>query len=83
MGLSGASAQGRDGFQHLMAEHGKELYAWLQEGAYLYVCGDEKRMAHDVHEALLNIVATESGSDNAKDYVAALQKEKRYLRDVY
>ena len=69
--------------QHLMAEHGKELYAWLQEGAYLYVCGDEKRMAHDVHEALLKIVATESGPDNAKDYVAALQKEKRYLRDVY
>ena len=69
--------------QHLMAEHGKELYAWLQEGAYLYVCGDEKRMAHDVHEALLKIVASISGSDNAKDYVGALQKEKRYLRDVY
>jgi sulfite reductase (NADPH) flavoprotein alpha-component len=69
--------------QHLMAEHGKELYAWLQEGAYLYVCGDEKRMAHDVHEALLRIVASENGQDNAKDYVAALQKEKRYQRDVY
>lgn len=69
--------------QHLMAEHGKELYAWLQEGAYLYVCGDEKRMAHDVHEALLEIVASTSGPDNAKDYVAALQKEKRYQRDVY
>jgi len=69
--------------QHLMAEHGKELYTWLQEGAYLYVCGDKKRMAHDVHEALLRIVASESGTDHAKDYVAALQKEKRYQRDVY
>ena len=69
--------------QHLMAEHGKELYAWLQEGAHLYVCGDEKRMAHDVHETLLKIVASENGLDNAKDYVANLQKEKRYQRDVY
>jgi len=69
--------------QHLMAEHGKDLYAWLQEGAHLYVCGDEKRMAHDVHEALLNVIASISGQDNAKDYVAALQKEKRYQRDVY
>ena len=69
--------------QHLMTEHGKELYAWLQEGAHLYVCGDEKCMAHDVHEALLKVVASISGLDNAKDYVAALQKEKRYQRDVY
>jgi len=69
--------------QHLMAEHGKELYAWLQEGAHLYVCGDEKRMAHDVHQALLRIVASEIGSDNAQDYVANLQKAKRYQRDVY
>ncbi|PPK78017.1 sulfite reductase (NADPH) alpha subunit [Methylobacter tundripaludum] len=69
--------------QHLMAEHGKELYAWLQEGAHLYVCGDEKRMAHDVHQALLRIVAAEIGSDNAEDYVANLQKAKRYQRDVY
>ena len=69
--------------QHRMAEHGKELYAWLQEGAHLYVCGDEKRMAHDVHDALLKIVAAEIGADNAEDYVANLQKTKRYQRDVY
>jgi len=69
--------------QHLMAEHGKELYAWLQEGAYLYVCGDEKRMAHDVHEALLKIVAYERKLNHAEEYIANLQKEKRYQRDVY
>ena len=69
--------------QHLMAEHGKELYAWLQEGAHLYICGDGKRMAHDVHQELLNIVAAESGTDNAEDYIADLQKTKRYQRDVY
>jgi len=40
-------------------------------------------MAHDVHQALLRIVAAEIGSDNAEDYVANLQKAKRYQRDVY
>ncbi len=69
--------------QHRMAEHGKELYAWLQDGAHLYVCGDAKRMAHDVHQALLKVVAAEIGMDNAEDYVANLQKTKRYQRDVY
>jgi len=69
--------------QHRMAEHGKELYAWLQEGAHLYVCGDAKCMANGVHQQLLNIVAAESGIDNAEDYVANLQKTKRYQRDVY
>lgn len=69
--------------QQRMAEHGREMYAWLQEGAHLYVCGDEKRMAHDVHEALLKIVAAEIGPDNAQDYVANLQKNYRYQRDVY
>ncbi|TRW91350.1 assimilatory sulfite reductase (NADPH) flavoprotein subunit [Candidatus Methylobacter oryzae] len=69
--------------QHLMGEHGKELYAWLQDGAYFYVCGDAKQMAHDVHSALVKIVAAEIGADNAEGYVAELQKAKRYQRDVY
>jgi sulfite reductase (NADPH) flavoprotein alpha-component len=69
--------------QHLMAEYGKELYAWLQDGAHFYVCGDAKRMAHDVHAVLVKIVASEIGADNAEDYVAELQKSKRYQRDVY
>ncbi|MGZ8943765.1 MAG: assimilatory sulfite reductase (NADPH) flavoprotein subunit [Methylobacter sp.] len=68
---------------HLMAEHGKQLYAWLQEGAHLYICGDGKCMAHDVHQELLNIVAAESGTGNAEDYIADLQRTKRYQRDVY
>lgn len=69
--------------QHLMAEHSRELYAWLQEGAHLYVCGDEKRMAHDVHAVLLKIVASEGGLGREEEYVATLQREKRYQRDVY
>jgi sulfite reductase (NADPH) flavoprotein alpha-component len=71
--------------QHRMLEKSKDLYAWLQEGAYLYVCGDAERMAHDVHAALITIVAKEGGvsSQKAAEYVKGLQKDKRYQRDVY
>lgn len=71
--------------QHRMVEQSRELYAWLQDGAHLYVCGDEKRMAHDVHDALINLVAKEGqlSRDHAEEYVKLLQKEKRYQRDVY
>lgn len=71
--------------QHKMLERSKELYAWLQEGAHFYVCGDATRMANDVHEALLQIVATEGAmsAEAAEEFVAGLKKEKRYQRDVY
>lgn len=71
--------------QHRMLEKGKELYAWLQEGAHFYVCGDASRMAHDVHEALIGIVEKEGklSREKAEAYVEELKKAKRYQRDVY
>lgn len=71
--------------QHRMLEKGRELYAWLEEGAYFYVCGDAKRMARDVEGALLQIVAQHGAlsDEEAKEYVRALRKSGRYLRDVY
>ncbi|SCW80588.1 sulfite reductase (NADPH) flavoprotein alpha-component [Paenibacillus tianmuensis] len=71
--------------QHRILEHGKELYQWLQEGASVYVCGDEKHMAHDVHAALAAIIEREGGlsSGAAAEYLARLQQDKRYQRDVY
>lgn len=71
--------------QHRMLEKAAELYAWLQEGAHVYVCGDEKHMAHDVHNALLTIIEQQGGMDAeaAKAYLADLQAQQRYQRDVY
>ncbi|WP_110896216.1 assimilatory sulfite reductase (NADPH) flavoprotein subunit [Paenibacillus barcinonensis] len=71
--------------QHRMLEHSKELYQWLQEGASIYICGDEKKMAHDVHAALITILQQEGGlsPEQAADYMTRLQHEKRYQRDVY
>jgi len=71
--------------QHRMEEQGRDLFAWLEEGAYFYVCGDEKRMAPDVHATLEKIVEREGGmsADAARAYVAELRQQGRYQRDVY
>jgi sulfite reductase (NADPH) flavoprotein alpha-component len=71
--------------QHRMLEHSKELFEWLQEGAHLYICGDEKHMAHDVHTTLIEIIEKEGGMsrEQAGEYLAEMQQQKRYQRDVY
>ena len=71
--------------QHRMLEKGAALWAWLEEGAHFYVCGDASRMAKDVDAALHTIVQQHGGRDEeaAKSYVAELKKAKRYARDVY
>jgi sulfite reductase (NADPH) flavoprotein alpha-component len=71
--------------QTRMLEAAHELYAWLEKGAYFYVCGDAKRMAKDVDAALHQVVAAAGGKtlEQAQEYIAALKSQKRYLRDVY
>lgn len=68
--------------QHRLREQGRALYAWLEGGAHLYVCGGIA-MGKDVHAALLDIVAAERGRDGAEEYLSALQQQGRYARDVY
>lgn len=67
--------------QHRMLEKSQELYDWLENGAYLYVCGDAERMAKDVESTLHQII--ESQGHDPKAYVKQLRQEKRYLKDVY
>ncbi|WP_318614412.1 assimilatory sulfite reductase (NADPH) flavoprotein subunit [Sporosarcina sp. YIM B06819] len=71
--------------QHRMLEKSQELFEWLEEGAVLYVCGDEKHMAADVHDTLETILQDEGGlnAKEAADYLAEMQQQKRYQRDVY
>jgi sulfite reductase (NADPH) flavoprotein alpha-component len=71
--------------QDKMREQGKALVEWLNDGAHLYVCGDAVAMAGDVDRALHEIVAEFGGmsADDAHAYVSTLDREHRYLRDVY
>jgi sulfite reductase (NADPH) flavoprotein alpha-component len=73
--------------QHRMLEQATELWSWLQQGAYFYVCGDARHMAKDVHQALIDIAQKVGGlsAEAAVEYVnvTLIKTEKRYLRDVY
>ncbi|WP_251977764.1 assimilatory sulfite reductase (NADPH) flavoprotein subunit [Salinicola avicenniae] len=71
--------------QDRLRERAETLFAWLEAGAYLYVCGDAEFMAPDVHQALKDVIREQSGCDaeGADDYLRRLQQERRYLRDVY
>jgi sulfite reductase (NADPH) flavoprotein alpha-component len=71
--------------QHRIREAGRDVWSWLNDGAYLYLCGDAERMAPDVDAALQAIVEEQGGmsKEAAAEYVATLRTQKRYRRDVY
>jgi sulfite reductase (NADPH) flavoprotein alpha-component len=71
--------------QDRLRENAADVYAWLEKGAYLYVCGDASRMAKDVDKALVDVAAIAGGhsEEGAAAYVQALRSAGRYLRDVY
>ncbi len=71
--------------QHRMIEHDREIFAWLEQGAHFYVCGDASRMAKDVDAALHQIIERAGGRSPAEAaaYVQSLKAAKRYQRDVY
>ena len=71
--------------QHKLREKAIEVWSWLQEGAYVYVCGDADNMAPDVNEALLDIICQQGqqSREQATEYLRQLTRDKRYQRDVY
>ncbi len=71
--------------QHRIKQAGKDLFAWLSNGAYFYVCGDASAMAPDVNAALLDVVREHGNmdADDAQSWLADLTADGRYLRDVY
>ncbi|MBC8011449.1 MAG: sulfite reductase subunit alpha [Burkholderiales bacterium] len=71
--------------QDRMREKAKELWSWISGGGCFFVCGDAKRMAKDVDQALHDIIAEQGGMsiEDAQAYVKQMKKDKRYQRDVY
>jgi sulfite reductase (NADPH) flavoprotein alpha-component len=71
--------------QHRMRERSRDLYAWLREGAYVYVCGDAEEMAAEVEATLIEVMAKEGGKapEAAHEDLLALQASAHYQRDVY
>ncbi len=71
--------------QHRIKENAAELWQWLNDGAYFYVCGDAARMAKDVETALIEVAAQEGkkSDEDARAWVESLKHAKRYRKDVY
>jgi sulfite reductase (NADPH) flavoprotein alpha-component len=71
--------------QDKMRANAAELWTWIKNGGYFFVCGDAKRMAKDVDQALHDIIAEQGAMpiEQAQEYVKQMKKEKRYQRDVY
>ena len=71
--------------QDKMRQEADDLWAWVNDGAHFYICGDAKRMAADVEKALVAVIGKKGGLDEAaaKAYVAAMKKDGRYQADVY
>lgn len=71
--------------QHRMLENSKELFEWLENGAYFYVCGDKLNMAKDVHNTLISVIEKEGSMsrEEAEAYLDEMKKQGRYQRDVY
>ena len=71
--------------QDKLREQGAELWNWIQQGAHIYVCGDANRMAKDVEQVLLDVVALHGAMDaeQADEYLSELRPARRYQRDVY
>jgi sulfite reductase (NADPH) flavoprotein alpha-component len=71
--------------QDRLRENAAEVWAWIARGAHFYICGDAKRMAKDVDQALHDIVAGQGGMApaHAADFVKQMKKDRRYQRDVY
>lgn len=71
--------------QHRMLENSRDMFQWIQNGAFIYVCGDKQHMAKDVHNALIEIVRKEGNCsiEEAEKFVEALKKQHKYQQDVY
>jgi sulfite reductase (NADPH) flavoprotein alpha-component len=71
--------------QDRLREQAADVFAWLEEGAHVYVCGDAERLAPDVHRALAEILQQHGGMgpEAAEDHLRGLQRDRRYQRDVY
>jgi sulfite reductase (NADPH) flavoprotein alpha-component len=71
--------------QQRILEQAESVYAWLDSGAHIYVCGDMNHMAKDVHQALIEVIEQQSDRslEQASDWLDQLITDKRYQRDIY
>ena len=69
--------------QDRLRERAGDVFAWLEEGAAVYVCGAEA-MGRAVQQSLVDIVQSAGRTQvQAEEYILELKQTGRYHRDVY
>jgi sulfite reductase (NADPH) flavoprotein alpha-component len=68
--------------QHKIKSRANEFIQWLQNGAFLYVCG-AKKMSEDVEKTILDLIEKSGAGLNPTAYLDELKSNGRYLKDVY
>ena len=71
--------------QHRLLENAEEITNWINDGAHIYICGDESKMAKDVHKALVKIISDKKKikENEAEEFLKEMQKQGKYQKDVY
>ncbi len=69
--------------QHRLWQERQEIWQWLQEGSFIYVCGEADPMAKEVDAMLHKILEEPLGEEGSKNYIKDLRHKRRYLLDVY
>ena len=71
--------------QHRLLENAEEITSWINDGAHIYICGDESKMAKDVHKALVKIISDKKkiNENEAEEFLKEMQKQGKYQKDVY
>ncbi|XP_078483250.1 NADPH--cytochrome P450 reductase [Ciona intestinalis] len=71
--------------QHLIAENKDSLWEVIEKHGHIYVCGDARHMARDVHDAIVTIVEEKGDKSHqqAIDFVKGLMNKGRYSADVW
>ncbi|MEO6547827.1 MAG: sulfite reductase, partial [Ferruginibacter sp.] len=71
--------------QDKMLKHSAELYQWINEGGYFFVCGKKDPMSTDVENTLLRIIEQQGNKtpEEAKIYLEHMEEAGRFEKDVY
>ncbi|KYQ51963.1 NADPH--cytochrome P450 reductase [Trachymyrmex zeteki] len=71
---------------HLLEKNKDEIWRVIgEQNGHIYVCGDARNMARDVHNILLKVVMERGNMSelDAANYIKKMESQKRYSSDVW
>jgi sulfite reductase (NADPH) flavoprotein alpha-component len=71
--------------QHKLKQEATEVMQWIDNGAYIYICGAKDPMSIEVEKTLIDIIGQQKNitEEEAKEFLKNLKEAGRYEKDVY